>query len=255
MNHSSAIIAEGAIVPASCSVGPFSVIGPNVVLGENCVIHSHVVIDGHTTIGEGNEIYPFASIGLKSQDLKWKGGVTRTTIGDRNTIREYVSVHSATGDGEFTAIGNDNYILAYCHIAHNVVVGNRVVMSNLATLAGHVVVGDHVVLGGMAGIHQFCRVGRNAMVGGCSKVTQDVPPFMLADGNPAEIRMINKVGLERNGFGESVVSSIKKAYRFLYREGNTLSVALAKIEADIPPSPEIQHLVEFARTSPRGLTK
>jgi UDP-N-acetylglucosamine acyltransferase len=214
-----------------------------------------VVIDGHTTLGEGNEVYPFASIGLKSQDLKWKGGITRTTIGDRNTIREYVSIHSATGDGEVTSVGSDNYILAYCHIAHNVVVGNKVVMSNLAPLAGHVLVEDHVVVGGMSGVHQFCRVGRNAMVGGCSKVVQDVPPFMLADGNPAEIRMINKVGLERNGFGEDLISSLKQAYRFLYREGNTLAAALTKIESKLPPSAEIQHLLQFARSSPRGLTQ
>ena len=189
--HPTAIVDPGARVGSEAVIGPFCVIGPQVEIGDGCRLHSHVVIDGHTRLGHGNEIFPFASLGLKTQDLKWKGGVTRTEIGDENTFREYVTVNSATSDGEVTVVGSRNHILAYCHVAHNVVLGNNVIMSNVATLAGHIVVEDHAVVGGLAAVHQFCRIGRMSIIGGCSKVVQDVPPFMLVDGNPAETRTIN----------------------------------------------------------------
>jgi UDP-N-acetylglucosamine acyltransferase len=185
-----------------------------VVLGDSCQLHSHVVIDGHTKLGQANEIFPFACIGLKTQDLKWKGGITRTEIGDHNTFREYVTIHSATSKGEVTTVGSHNHILAYCHLAHNVTLGNHVIMSNVATLAGHVTVEDHAVIGGLAAVHQFCRIGKLAMIGGCSKVVQDVPPFMIADGNPAETRTINKVGMERNGISDEAQAAMKQAYKF-----------------------------------------
>jgi UDP-N-acetylglucosamine acyltransferase len=231
------------------------VIGENVVLGPRCRLHSHVVIDGHTKLGSDNEIFPFASIGLKSQDLKWNGGVTRTEIGDNNTFREYVTVHSATADGESTIVGSHNHILAYSHIAHNVRVGSHVVMSNVATLAGHVTVEDHAVVGGLAAVHQFCRIGKMAIIGGCSKVVQDVPPFMLADGNPARTRTINKVGLERNGVSEEAQAALRQAYKMLFRGGLTLSNALAKIEKELPELPEVGHLIQFVRASERGISK
>ena len=255
MIHSTAVIFPGARLGANCEVGPYCVIGANVVLGDNCKLHSHVVIDGHTTLGKGNEIFPFASIGLKTQDLKWRGGITRTEIGDNNTFREYVTIHSATGDGEVTKVGSNNHILAYCHIAHNVALGNRIIMSNVATLAGHVTVEDFVVIGGLAAVHQFCRIGTMSIIGGCSKVVQDVPPFMMADGNPAETRTINKVGLERNGVSEKTHTALRKAYKILFREGLTIPNALKRIEKDLPSSPEIQHLVQFVRTSERGISK
>ena len=255
MIHPTAIIHPKAQVPSTCHVGPYCVIGEHVKLGDNCQIHSHVVIDGHTTLGRGNEIFPFASIGLKTQDLKWKGGTTRTEIGDNNTFREYVTVHSATSDGEVTSVGSRNHILAYCHLAHNVVLGNNVIMSNVATLAGHVLVEDHAIIGGLAAIHQFCRIGAYSIIGGCSKVVQDVPPYMLADGNPAETRTINKVGLDRNNFSEEAQSALKQAYKILFREKLTIPNALAKIEADLPRLPEIKHLVEFIRKSERGISK
>ena len=245
----------GAQVGAGCEIGPFCVVGPHVILGPGCKLHSHVVIDGHTTLGSENEIFPFASIGLKTQDLKWKGGLTRTQIGDRNTFRECVTINSATGDGEVTTVGSNNHILAYCHLAHNVTIGNHVIMSNVGTLAGHVSVDDHAVIGGLVAIHQFCRVGRLAMIGGCSKVVQDVPPFMLADGNPAQTRTVNKVGLERRGVSELAQTVLKQAYKILFREGLTISNALTRIEQDLPKLPEIVHLIEFARTSQRGLSK
>lgn len=253
--HPTAVIHPRAQIGAGCFVGPYCVIGEHVTLGDGCRLHSHVVVDGHTRMGRENEVFPFASIGLKTQDLKWKGGVTRTEIGDRNTFREYVSIHSATSDGEVTVVGSHNHILAYCHLAHNVHLGSHIIMSNVATLAGHVTVEDHAVIGGLGAVHQFCRVGTMSMIGGCSKVVQDVPPYMLADGNPAVTRTINKVGLERRGVSEETQVLLKQAYKILFREGLTNANALAKIEADLPKGPEIDHLVQFARTSQRGLSK
>ena len=253
--HATAVIHPKAQIGADCQIGPYCVIGENVVLGDRCHLYSHVVIDGHTSLGCDNEIFPFASIGLKTQDLKWKGGLTRTIIGDRNTFRESVTINSATTDGDATIVGSDNHILAYSHIAHDVHMGDHVIMSNVGTLAGHVIVEDHAVVGGLAAIHQFCRIGKMSMIGGCSKVVQDVPPFMIADGNPAQTRTINKHGLERNGVSEEAQSALKKAYRILFREGLAISNALSRIETELPPLAEVKHLLEFAKTSERGLSK
>lgn len=255
MIHQTAVIHPNAKIGAGCHIGPYCIIGEYVEIGEKCQLHSHVVIDGHTRLGSNNEIFPFASIGLKTQDLKWKGGLTRTEIGDGNVFREYVTIHSATADGETTSVGSNNHILAYCHLAHNVHLGNNVIMSNVATLAGHVTVEDHAVIGGLAAIHQFCRIGKMSIIGGCSKVVQDVPPFMLVDGNPAETRTVNKVGMERNGVSEEAQNALRQAYKILFREGLTISNALAKIEAELPQLPEVRHLVHFARTSSRGISK
>lgn len=255
MIHPTAVIHARAQIGPNCKIGPYCVIGEHVILGEECQLHSHVVIDGHTVLGRGNEIFPFASIGLKTQDLKWRGGITRTQIGDHNTFREYVTIHSATSEGETTVVGSHNHVLAYCHLAHNVVLGNHVIMSNVATLAGHVTVEDHVVIGGLAAVHQFCRVGTMSIIGGCSKVVQDVPPFMLVDGSPAETRTVNKVGLERNGVSDEAQTALRQAYKILFREGLTITNALARIEAELPKLPEILHLSQFARTSARGISK
>jgi UDP-N-acetylglucosamine acyltransferase len=252
MIHPTAVIHPNARVGANCRIGPYCVLGENVTLGDECQLHSHVVIDGHTTLGSRNEIYPFASIGLKSQDLKWSGGTTFTRIGDENTFREYVTIHSATSDGNSTVVGSHNHILAYCHIAHDVVLGNHVVMSNVGTLAGHVIV---AIIGGLAAVHQFCRIGKMSIIGGCSKVVQDVPPFMLADGNPAETRTVNKVGLERNGLSAEAQAALRQAYKILFREGLTIPNALARIDSELPKLPEIQHLTNFVRTSSRGISK
>lgn len=255
MIHPTAVVHPKARLGLNCDLGPYCVIGEHVVLGEGCRLHSHVVIDGHTRLGQGNEIFPFASIGLKTQDLKWKGGVTRTEIGDNNTFRECVTINSATGDGETTVVGSNNHILAYSHVAHNVKVGNGVIMSNVATLAGHIVVEDFAVIGGLAAVHQFCRIGTLSMIGGCSKVVQDVPPFMIVDGNPAETRTINKVGMERHGVPEETQTALRQAFKLLFREGLTIPNALARIETELPPSPELTHLVTFVRTSERGISK
>jgi len=251
--HPTAIIDPQASLGEGCHIGPYCVVGPQVTLGGNCKLHSHVVLDGDTTLGRDNEIFPFPCLGLKTQDLKWKGGITRTHIGDANTFREYVTVHSATGDGEVTTVGSHNHIFAYAHLAHNVHLGNHIVISNVGTLAGHVIVGDYAVIGGLAAIHQFCRIGTMSIIGGCSKVVQDVPPYMLADGNPAQTRTINKIGLERNGVKDDVQSALKQAYKILFREGVSMSTALARIETELPPLPEVRHFVDFARASQRGV--
>ncbi len=255
MIHPTAIVHPKAQIGADCEIGPYCIIGENVVLGPRCRLHSHVVIDGHTRLGQENEIFPFASIGLKTQDLKWKGGITRTEIGDHNTFREYVTIHSATGDGEVTTVGSHNHILAYAHIAHNVRLGNHVIMSNVATLAGHVLVEDHAVVGGLAAVHQFCRIGKMSIIGGCAKIVQDVLPYMILDGNPAETRATNKVGMTRNGVSEEAQAALRQAYKILIRDGLTIPNALARIEKELPPLPELQHLVQFVRASERGITK
>ncbi len=253
--HPSAVVHPDAQIGSNCHIGPFCVIGQHVTLGPECRLHSHVVIDGHTTLGVSNELFPFAAIGLKTQDLKWKGGVTRTVIGDHNVFRENTTVHSATNDGDATIIGSHNHFLAYTHIAHDCRVGNHIVMSNVGTLAGHVFVEDHAIIGGLAAVHQFCRIGRMSIIGGCAKVVQDVPPYMIVDGNPGETKGLNKVGMERNGISAEAQAALKKAYKILFREGLTVSNALTKIEAEVPVLPEIQHLIAFARTSERGLAK
>lgn len=253
--HPTAAVPPSAQLGDGCVIGPYSILGEHVTLGPGCKLHSHVVVDGHTRLGGHNEIFPFACIGLKTQDLKWKGGVARVEIGEHNTFREYVTVHSATNDGAATVIGSDNHILAYCHIAHDCVLASHIVMSSYAGLAGHVSVEDHAVLGGYVAVHQFCRIGRMAMIGGCSKVVQDVPPFMIADGNPAETRTINKVGMERNGVSQEVQDALRTAYKILFREGLTIPNALARIEQELPPLPELQHLAQFVRASQRGISK
>jgi UDP-N-acetylglucosamine acyltransferase len=255
MIHPTAIIHPKAKVAASCDIGPYCVVGENVALGENCKLHSHVVVDGHTVLGRDNEIFPFAAIGTKTQDLKFKGGNPRLQIGDKNVFREGVTVHCATNDGDTTVVGSHNLLIIHAHVAHDCVLGSHIIMSGYAGLAGHCLVEDHAQLGGYVAVHQFCRIGRLSMIGGCTKIVQDVPPFMIVDGNPGETRTINKVGLERHGVGEAAQNALKRAYKILFREGLSTTNALAKIEGELPALPEIQHLVQFIRASERGISK
>jgi UDP-N-acetylglucosamine acyltransferase len=254
MIHPTAIIDPRAELGAECEIGPYCVIGPDVVLGDRCRLHAHVVIEGHTVLGRENEIYPFASVGLKTEDLKWRGGVTWTRIGDRNTIRECVTINSATGDGEATVIGSDNHITSASHIGHNTVVGNGVILAS-AGLAGHVLIEDGAVVGGKSVVHQFCRVGRGAMVAGLARVIQDVPPYMIADGHPAVTRTVNRVWLDRRGVSSEVQQALRRAYKLLFREGLSRAEALARIETELPSCPELEHLVTFVRASERGLCR
>jgi UDP-N-acetylglucosamine acyltransferase len=253
MIHRTAIVHPKAKIGAGCEIGPYCIVGEHVSLGKKCKLHSHVVLDGHTKIGKENEFFPYVSIGLKTQDLKWKGGITWTELGDNNTIREYVGINSATGAGEVTRLGSNNHILCNCHIGHNCIIGNHVIMGG-AILAGHVTVEDYARISTCA-IHQFCRVGKMSMIGGCSKVVQDVPPYMLADGNPAETRTINKVAMERSGMSDEAQKALRAAYKALFREGLTVSNALVKIEKKLPQVPEILHLIQFIRASERGIGK
>jgi len=255
MIHPTALIHRTARLGADCEVGPYCVIGENVELGDRCKLHSHVVIEGHTRLGTNNEIFPFAAIGGRTQDLKYKGGVTRVEIGNHNTIRECVTIHCATDEGNATVIGDHNHLLCYCHIAHDCRLGNHIIISGYGGLAGHITVEDHAIVSGATAVHQFCRIGRMSITGGCSKVVQDVPPYMLADGNPAETRTINKVGMERNGVSEEAIAALRQAFKILFRENLTTTNALARIEAELPPLPEMQHLVSFIKSSERGISK
>jgi UDP-N-acetylglucosamine acyltransferase len=252
--HPTAIVHPRAEIGSDCEIGPFCIVGEHVVMGAGNRLHSHVVIDGHTRIGSHNQIYPFATVGLKTQDLKWKGGTTWTELGDHNTIRENVTIHSATGDGEYTRIGSYNNFLANSHIGHNVVMGNRIIVS-MAALAGHVTVEDFALVGGLAAVHQFCRIGTMSIIGGVSKVTQDVPPYMLVDGNPAETRAINKVGLDRNGVSDEAQRALRQAHRLIFRERLTITQALERVENEVPQVAEVKHLVTFIRGSERGVTR
>ena len=253
--HPTAIIEDGAQIGGECKIGPYCVIGPNVTLGSGCNLHSHVVINGRTEIGEGNEFYPFCSIGLKTQDLKWKDGGSGTEIGSNNTFREYVTVHSATGDGDVTVIGSYNSLLAYTHVAHDCRLGDHIIMSNVGTLAGHVIVEDRAIIGGLAAVHQFCRIGTMSIIGGCSKVVQDVPPYTMADGNPASTRALNKEGLKRNNITAETQSALKHAYKILFRENHTMAVATKKVRFEVADCPQLDHLLSFVESSKRGIAK
>ena len=253
--HSSAVIHPEATIGDDCEVGPHCVIGGNATLGEGNRLHSHVVIDGHTEFGDGNVFFPFTAIGLKTQDLKWKGGTTWTRIGHRNTFRENVTVHSATSDGEATVLGSGNHIMAYSHIAHNVLLGNHVILSNNGTLAGHVIVEDYAIVGGLSAVHQFCRLGKLSIIGGCSKVVSDVAPFMMVDGNPARTRAVNKVGLERNGITAESQDALRKAHRLYFRKGLTAGNAVKAIRAEVQALPEVEHFIAFVEAGDRGITR
>jgi len=255
MIHSTAIIHPQAQIGDGCEIGPYCVIGEHVTLGENSKLHSHVVLDGYTKLGQGNEIFPFAAIGTKTQDLKYKGGAPWLKIGDHNVFREGVTIHCGTNDGEATVIGSNNLFLIHAHVAHDCILGNGIIMSGFAGLAGHVIVEDHVILAGYVAVHQFCRIGKHAMIGGCCKVRQDIAPFMLADGDVATPVTINKIGLERHGISEASINALKHAHRVIFREALPLAEALAKVETELPQLPEVKHLVAFIRASERGISK
>lgn len=253
--HPTAIISPRAEIGSDCEIGPYCVIGSEVVLGGNCWLQSHVVIDGKTHIGAGNRFYSFGSIGQRTQDLKYAGEPTYLEIGTDNTFREFVTVNRGTALGSKTVIGNRGNFLAYCHIAHDCLVGDDVIFSNNGTLAGHVEVGNHVVLGGLTAVHQFCRIGPYSMTGGCSKIVQDVPPFLIADGNPAVVRGINKVGLERHGFTPDQLRNIKECYRVVYRQNLNVAQAVEHIRETVPDATEVESFVSFVASTTRGIIK
>lgn len=252
--HPTAIIEAGAQLGADVEIGAYCYIGGSVVLGAGCVVHHHATVEGNTMLGAKCEVFPYACIGGKTQDLKFKGGNPGLRIGDRNVFREYVTVHCATNDGEFTQLGSDNTLLASSHVAHDCVLGSHIVMSNGVVLAGHVTVEDYVIIGGYAGVHQFCRVGSFAMLSAYSKLVHDLPPFFIGDGTPAEVRAINRVGLERRGFTAEQIERVKQVYRIVYRDGLNRTQALDRLAGHPDAgSVEFRRLLDFAKRSERGL--
>ncbi len=253
--HPTAIIEPGAELGADVQIGAYAFVGTGVQLGAGTQLHHHASVEGRTSLGTKCELFPYACIGGKTQDLKYKGGRPGLRIGERNVFREYVTVHAATFDDEFTVIGSDNTILAYSHIAHDCIVGDHCVMSNGTMLAGHVIVEDHVIIGGYGGVHQFCRLGAYSMLSATAKLVQDLPPFFIADGTPAVVRAYNKVGLERNGHTIEQLDRVKQIFRILYRDGLNRTQALEKLAAHPDAtSAEFQRVIAFAAKSTRGLT-
>ena len=253
--HPSAIVDPKAEIGAGTQIGAYCVIGPDVVLGENCWLQHHVTLAGPTRTGSANKFYAYCSIGQQTQDLKYAGEPTYLEIGDENVFREFVTVNRSTSSNGKTRIGSHGNFLAYSHIGHDCAVGDSVVFSNNGTLAGHVQVGDNAVMGGLTAVHQFCRIGRFAITGGCSKIVQDVPPFMIADGNPAEIRGVNLVGLERKNFPAESVKLIKEAFRLIYRSKYNTRQALEAIGKELPQNDDVREIVEFIETSERGIIR
>ncbi|MFN3375652.1 MAG: acyl-ACP--UDP-N-acetylglucosamine O-acyltransferase [Burkholderiaceae bacterium] len=258
--HPTALVASGAMLDPTVVVGPYAVIGPHVKIGAGTVIGPHCVIEGHTTIGQDNRIFQFASVGAENQDKKYKGEPCELIIGDRNTIREFCTLHIGTvQDKAVTRVGNDNWIMAYTHIAHDCVVGNHTTLANNTTLGGHVELGDWVTVGGLTGLHQFVKVGAHAMVGFASAVSQDVPPFMMVDGNPLAVRGFNQEGLRRRGFSAARQAGIKQIHRLLYRQGLTLEAAKQAIAAltceDPDGAQDVQTVLDFLERSRRGIAR
>lgn len=250
--HPTAIVAPGAELGSDVTVGPYAVIGPEAVIGDRCHIGPHCFVDGHTVIGADTQVLFAAALGCPPQDRKYNGEPSSLVIGARNIIHEYVTIHRGSGEGTTTRVGDNNMIMAYCHLGHNCQVGCEAILVNNAVLGGHVVVEDRAYVGGLVGIHQFTRIGKLAMVGGYSRVTQDVPPFMMVEGIPARVHGLNVVGLRRAGVDAETRNLLKAAYRLLYRSGLNLSQALDRIAAELEDAPELQYLVDFLSALKNG---
>jgi UDP-N-acetylglucosamine acyltransferase len=256
MIHSTAIISSRAQIGANVTVGPYSIIGERVTIRDDVEIAGHVVIEGPCEIGEGTQIYPFASIGQPPQDLKFRGEETRLVIGRRNVIRECVTMNRGTaGGGALTSVGDGNLFMAQSHVAHDCIVGSGNVFANSAALAGHVTVGDHITLGAYVGVHQFCRVGDHAFVGGYSKIVKDALPYARTDGVEAKCYGANTVGLRRKGFSNEIIRHIQQAFRLLLASSLNTEQALERVKAEMSGVPEIDYLINFIETSERGVTK
>lgn len=254
--HSSAIVGATARVGDGCHIGPYCVIGDDVELADGVRLDSHVVIDGRTRIGTGTHIFPFASIGLAPQDLKYGGEPTAVEIGERNHIREFVTVHRGTsGGGGVTRIGNDNLLMAQAHVAHDCQLGNNIIMANAATLAGHVEIADRASVGAYSGVHQFCRVGFEAFVGGYSVVVKDAPPFAIIQGNHAKCYGLNRIGLRRRGYSKETIEKLNHAYHLYLSARLNTTQALERIRGEIQGCAEVDMLVKFIQTSKRGVVK
>jgi len=254
--HEKALVDARAELAADVEIGAYCVIGPKVKIGKGTRLKSHVVVEGNTTLGEGNVIFQFASVGSVPQDLKYRGEDSQLIIGDRNTIREFVSLNPGTaGGGMITRVGNHNLFMMYCHIAHDCVLGSHNIIANGATLGGHVVIEDYVIVGGLVGIHQFVRVGTSAILGAGSMVSKDIPPYCNATGDRAKLRGLNREGLRRKGFTREQIATLKKAYRIIFQSGLRTKDALKEVKREFPESPEIERLVVFIERSQRGICR
>ncbi len=254
--HPTAIINENAKVGENCHIGPFCTIGAEVTLGSGVQLDSHVAVDGKTSIGDETHIYPFVSIGLAPQDLKYGGEPTETRIGKRNQIREFVTVHRGTaGGGGLTKIGDDNLLMAQAHVAHDCQIGSQVIMANAATLAGHVEIADKANVGAYSGVHQFCRIGYEAFVGGYSVVVKDAMPFAIIQGNHAKCYGLNKLGMRRRGYAREIIEQLHHAFHLLLSSKLNTTQAVEKIKEDIKDCKEVDLLVDFIETSKRGVVK
>lgn len=252
--HQTAIVAPEAQLGADCYIGPFCTVGAEVSLGEGVRLDSHVAVDGRTSIGRGTHVFPFVSIGLAPQDLKYGGEETATEIGEENQIREFVTIHRGTaGGGGVTRIGDRNLLMAQAHVAHDCQIGSDVIMANAATLAGHVEIADRANVGAYSGVHQFCRVGREAFVGGYSVVVKDAPPFAIIQGNHAKCYGLNRVGMRRRGYAKEVIENLNHAYRLLLSSKLNTTQALERIREEISGCEEVDLLVEFIESSKRGV--
>ena len=246
--HPTAIIDPDAKLHPTVRVAPYAIIGAGVKIDAHTTVGSHAVIEGLTEIGKHNQIFPGAAIGLEPQDLKYKGANSRLVIGDRNRIREYVTINRATDEGEVTSLGNDNLLMAYSHVGHNCVIEDRVIIANSVAIAGHVSIESMAIISGVLGIHQFVRIGRMAMVGGMSRISRNVPPYMLVEGNPARVRSLNLTGLKRKGFTSTEIKELKQAFRLLYRQNLSINDAIAKLSL-LSDSKHIRHLKDFIERS------
>jgi UDP-N-acetylglucosamine acyltransferase len=251
-----AVVSDGAQLDIGVKIGPFSVVGENVRIGADTIIGPHAVLEGRTTIGKGNRIFQFASVGAMPQDLKYEGEDSELVIGDRNQIRECATIHRGTkGGGMVTRIGNDGLFMAYSHVAHDCILGNNVILGNAATLAGHILIENNVILSGLTGVHQFCRIGQLAYIGAAAMVVKDVPPYTTVQGDRAKLAGLNLEGLKRKGLDPEEVSNLKKAYRLLFRSGLILDHAVARVNAEVPGDPNVRNLIDFVQGSERGVTR
>lgn len=254
--HETALVDRCAEIDSDVEIGPYSIVGAGVKIGKGSRIKSHVVIEGRTTLGEGNVVFQFATVGSVPQDLKYKGEPSELIIGNHNTIREFVSINpGTTGGGMVTRVGDRNLLMMYCHIAHDCVLGNHNIIANGATLGGHVVIEDYVIVGGLAGIHQFTRVGTGAILGAGSMVSKDVPPYCNATGDRARLHGLNLEGLRRRGVGKEKIEALKKAYRIIFRSRLKTSDAIVKVRQELSGYGEVDELVIFVQNSQRGICR
>lgn len=253
--HPTAIVHPDAELGEGVEIGPYSCISGTVKIGAGTCVAERVSIEGYTTIGADNEIFAGAIVGSRTQDKKFKGGMSYLKIGDRNKIREYVTINPGTKEGTETSIGNDNLLMAYSHVAHDCIIKNHTIIANAGTLAGHVIVEDRAIIGGMSAVHQFVRIGKLALIGGCSKVVQDVPPFMIADGHPARVYGLNTIGLDRSGFSKEEKLMIRKAFKVIFKSSFTLKKAIVEVEKLGFSSASMAVLVEFLKKSDRGICR